>query len=41
MHGKVHHNQAWGGYEEETCKAGMKVDIGWQYMVSKKTTRKL
>jgi hypothetical protein len=37
MQGKVYHNRAWGDCEEETCKAGMKVELGWQYMVSKKT----
>jgi hypothetical protein len=36
MQGKVYHNRVWGDCEEETCKAGMKVELGWQYMVSKK-----
>jgi hypothetical protein len=40
MQGKVYHNRAWGDCEEETSKAGMKVELGWQYMVSKKTIQK-
>jgi hypothetical protein len=40
MQGKVYHNRVWGDCEEETCKAGMKVELGWQYMLSKKNNEK-
>jgi hypothetical protein len=40
MQDKVYHNRVWGDCEEETCKAGMKVELGWQYVVSKKTIQK-
>jgi hypothetical protein len=41
MQGKMYHNGAWGDCEEETYKVGMKVELGWQYMVSKKKNWKI
>jgi hypothetical protein len=40
MQGNVYHNRAWGDCKEETCNAEMKVELGWQYMVSKKNNAK-
>jgi hypothetical protein len=41
MQGKVYHNRVWGDSEEETYKAEMKVELGWQYMGSKKNNVKI
>jgi hypothetical protein len=40
LQGKVYHNRVWGDCEEKTCNARIKVELGWQYMVSKKTIQK-